>query len=236
MSATSAIAGRTVVVTGAGSGIGRALALGFARDGARVFGADLAVESMSDLAAAGVRAVPCDVTGRERVEALIAVALGETGRLDVLFNNAGIGGNTRIEALAEGEFERFMAVHVFGAVHGLRAALPAMRAGGYGRVINTLSRGAEARAPGWAAYGAAKAALFALTRIAAAEVRGSDILINGMIPGPTRTGMMKGENLQSPEAVYPHALRLATLPAGGPSGKVFWGEREYRLFRDQEEA
>jgi NAD(P)-dependent dehydrogenase (short-subunit alcohol dehydrogenase family) len=123
-----------------------------------------------------------------------------------------------------------IAVHLFGAYHGLRAVLPAMRAQGYGRVVNTLSRGAEAQAPGWAAYAAAKAGMLALTRVAAAECAGTDILVNGMIPGPTRTGMMQGDNLQAPEAVVPSARWLASLPAGGPTGKVYWNMKEYRLF------
>jgi len=127
-----------------------------------------------------------------------------------------------------------VAVHLFGALYGLRAALPVMRRQGRGRIINTVSRGAEAQAGGWSAYGSAKAALFALTRIAAAEATDADILINGMIPGPTRSGMMKGPNLQEPEAVYPGALWLATLPPGGPSGEVFWNRKPYALFQNRQ--
>lgn len=227
------VSGRTVVITGAASGIGRALALGFLKDGAKVVAADINGQGLATVQEAGGLAVEADVTKADEVARMIEAAVAETGRIDVLFNNAGLGANTRIEELDPGVFERFMAVHVFGALYGLQAALPIMRAQGYGRVINTLSRGAEARRPGWAAYGSAKAALFALTRVAASEVEGTDILINGMIPGPTLSGMMKGEGLQAPEAVYPHALKLATLPAGGPNGQVFWDSKPYALFRDQ---
>jgi NAD(P)-dependent dehydrogenase (short-subunit alcohol dehydrogenase family) len=227
------VSGRTVVITGAASGIGRALALGFLKDGAKVVAADINGQGLAAVQEAGGMAVEADVTKADEVARMVEAAVAETGRIDVLFNNAGLGANTRIEELDPGVFERFMAVHVFGALYGLQAALPVMRAQGYGRVINTLSRGAEARRPGWAAYGSAKAALFALTRVAASEVEGTDILINGMIPGPTLSGMMKGEGLQAPEAVYPHALKLATLPAGGPNGQVFWDSRPYALFRDQ---
>lgn len=229
----SGIEGRTVVITGAASGIGRALALGFLNDGAKVVAADINGEGLKAAADAGAVAIEIDVTQPDEVARMAQMAVEATGRLDVLFNNAGLGANTRIEALEPGVFERFVGVHLFGALYGLQAALPIMRAQGYGRVINTLSRGAEARAPGWAAYGSAKAGLFALTRIAASEVEGVDILINGMIPGPTRSGMMQGANLQEPEAVYPAALHLATLPAGGPSGQVFWNMKPYALFRDQ---
>jgi len=164
------------------------------------------------------------------MSALAHDALARFGRIDVLFNNAGLGWRRRIDGIPPGDFEQMIAVHLFGTYHGLRAVLPAMRAQGHGRVINTLSRGAEAQAPGWAAYAAAKAGMLALTRVAAAECAGADILVNGMIPGPTRTGMMHGDNLQAPEAVVPGARWLATLPAGGPTGKVYWNMKEYRLF------
>lgn len=231
MTATShPIRGKTVVVTGAASGIGRALALGFAADGARVVGADINEAGLQEIAGRVVATVTCDVTRDQDVRRLVAAAVESTGRIDVLFNNAGLGGSRRIEEISDNMFERYIQVHLFGAYYGLRAALPIMRAQGCGRIINTLSRHAGARQPGFAAYASAKAGMLALTRTAAAEVVGVDILINGMIPGPTRSGMMRGENLQEPEAVYPGALWLATLPAGGPTGRVFWNGKEIDLF------
>jgi len=230
---TPSIAGQTIVVTGAASGIGRALALGFVADGAAVIGADLAGSNLESLAQEGVLTVTADVTRDAEVRAMIEYAAAETGRVDVLFNNAGVGDHTWIERMPEGAFEHLVAVHLFGALYGLRAALPLMRRQGRGRIINTLSRGAEAQSVGWAAYGSAKAGLLALTRVAAAEAAGADILINGMIPGPTQTGMMKGKGLQEPEAVYPGARWLATLPTGGPTGKVFWDRKEYGLFQSK---
>ncbi|MGH7009484.1 MAG: SDR family NAD(P)-dependent oxidoreductase, partial [Caulobacteraceae bacterium] len=151
------------------------------------------------------------------------------GRIDILFNNAGVASRKTIDQYDEGEFESLVAVHLFGALYGLRAVLPHMRSQGFGRIVNMVSRGAQAQAPGWAAYASAKAAMAALTRVVAAECAGSDILINGMIPGPTATAMNRGTNLQPPEAVVPAALWLATLPADGPSGKIFWNMKEYAL-------
>jgi NAD(P)-dependent dehydrogenase (short-subunit alcohol dehydrogenase family) len=224
------IEGKTVVITGAASGIGRALALGFARDGAHVIATDVNEAGLREIASANIATLAVDVSRDADVKRMVAFATEQTGRLDVLFNNAGLGGARPIEQIEDDMFERYIRVHLFGAYYGLRAALPMMRTQGFGRVINTLSRHAGQRARGFSAYASAKAGMLALTRVAAAEVLGVDILVNGMIPGPTRSGMMKGDNLQEPEAVYPGALWLATLPAGGPNGKVFWNKREIDLF------
>jgi 3-hydroxybutyrate dehydrogenase len=226
----ASIANKVVVITGAASGIGRAIALAFAAEGAQVVAADINAEGLAEIAGDGLLTVTTDVTSQAAVREMVEAALDRFGRIDVLFNNAGLGANTRIEDLADGDFERMIGVHLFGALYGLRAVLPVMRAQGQGRVINTLSRGAESQAPGWASYGSAKAAMLALTRVAAAECADVDILVNGMIPGPTQTGMMRGANLQLPEAVVPSARWMATLPADGPRGKVFWNMEEYQLF------
>lgn len=227
----SDIAGRTVVITGAASGIGKALAEGFLRDSARVMAADIDADGLAALGDAGALTQATDVRDPAQVEALIARAHAETGRLDALFNNAGIGALTRVEDLAPGEFERMIEIHVFGSVYGMRAAIPIMRAQAYGRIINTLSRAAEICGPRNAAYAAAKAALWATTRAAAAETADTDILVNGLIPGPTNTAIWGRDmpKLQPPEVVYATGRMLATLPAGGPSGEVFWDEKPYPL-------
>jgi NAD(P)-dependent dehydrogenase (short-subunit alcohol dehydrogenase family) len=227
---STSLAGMTILITGAADGIGRALARGFAAEGADVVGADINADGLGALSGTGLRTIQTDVRSEADVRRMTEFALARQNRIDVFFNNAGIGGVKRIEDLADGEFERMIQVHLFGGLYGLRAVMPVMRAQGFGRIINTLSRGAEAKAPGWAAYGAAKAGLFALTRVAAAELRETQVRVNGLIPGPTQSGMNKGPDLQPPEAVYAGARWLATLPADGPTGKVFWDRREYRLF------
>jgi NAD(P)-dependent dehydrogenase (short-subunit alcohol dehydrogenase family) len=224
---------RTIVVTGASSGLGRAWTLGFLDAGARVVAVDIDGDGLAALEARGAVAVVADVARAHDVKAAIDVALARTGRLDALFNNAGLGFRTRIEDLTDDEFEHHVAVHLFGTVSGMRFAIPAMRRQGHGRIVNTISRVAESGAPRSSAYAAAKAAIWAASRAAAAETADTDILINMLIPGPTNTPIWGRDmpNLQPPEATFPTARLLATLPAGGPSGKVFWNEREYAMFR-----
>jgi NAD(P)-dependent dehydrogenase (short-subunit alcohol dehydrogenase family) len=225
------VSGLSVVITGVASGIGKALAEGFLRDGAQVVGGDISDSDTAALSDAGAIVTRTDVSDRTEVEKLIQRCLDETGRVDVLFNNAGYGMRRTIAELRDDEFEKLVAVHLFGAVYGMRAALPIMREQGFGRIVNTLSRAAEVSGAKDSAYSAAKAALWAATRSAARENADVDILVNGLIPGPTNTGIWGRDMpaLQSPAAVYPTARMLATLPAGGDTGRVFWNEKVYPL-------
>jgi len=224
--------GRTVVVTGAASGLGLAFARGYRDDGATVVAADIDDAGLQTLADGGFLTVVTDVAVEGDVVRMVEFAVAETGRVDVLVNNAGVAGQGTIDELAPGAFERTVAIHTFGTVYGIRAALPAMRTQGYGRIINVLSRGAEVANPVGVAYSAGKAAAFAVTRAVARQVQGDGILVNGLIPGPTNTAIwgVDRPDLQPPEAAYPTARMLATLPDDGPTGQVFWGLEPYRLF------
>ena len=109
-----------------------------------------------------------------------------------------------------------------------------MRTQNYGRIINTISRNAEYDVIGTSAYAAAKAAMWAASRVTAAELHGTNILINMLIPGPTRTAIWGKDmpEFQEPSATYATAKMLASLGNDGPSGKVFWNEVEYSLFQE----
>ncbi len=227
-----AIAGRSVIVTGAASGIGRALASGFARDGAFVVGVDRNGEGLAGLESEGVRGVVGDVTDPGTMQDAVAVTLEGSERIDALFNNAGFGAPGTVETLGQESFRSTIAVHLFAAFYGIKAVAPSMRRQRYGRIVNVLSRAAEACAPANSAYSAGKAALWALTRSVAGELIEDGVLVNGLVPGMTNTGIWgrPRPELQPPDEVYPTALALATLPAGGPNGRVFWDMCEYHLF------
>ena len=228
---------KTIVITGAASGIGRAWAKAFNEEGANVIGCDINQEGLSSLKELGISTLVTDVSKDQQVKDLVNFAIEKTGRLDVVFNNAGMGYGHKLEESPVGAFEHHVAVHLFGCVYGMKNAIPIMRKQGSGRIINTISRNAETNTPGTSAYSAAKAAIWSASRVAAYEVSDSDILINMIIPGPTNTGIWGRDmkHLQSPEATYPTARMLATLKEGGPTAKVFWDEKEYLMFNSENE-
>ncbi len=223
---------RTILITGAASGLGRAWAEGFSADGATVIAADINGEGLTEVPAALHLTV--DVSSAVEVKKMIADCVEQTGCIDVLFNNAGLGFSKRLENAADGDFEQHVAVHLFAMVNAMRAAIPHMRAQNYGRIINTISRNAEYDAIGTSAYAAAKAAMWSASRVAAAELQDTNILVNMLIPGPTRTAIWGKDmaHFQEPSATYPTAKMLASFANDGPSGKVYWNETEYLMFRE----
>ena len=229
---------KTIVITGAASGLGRAWTEGFLKEGATVVAADINEKALGDLAGGKLHTIVTDVAREEQVKRMVAFAVERTGRIDVLFNNAGVAYQMTLEDAPDGAFEKHVAIHLFGCVNGMRAALPHMRRQNYGRIINTISRGAETDVPRTSAYAASKAAMWAASRVTAREVGDCDILVNLLVPGPTNTAIwgIPVPDLQPPEATYPTARMLATLPAGGPTGKVFWDEAEYPLFNPDNEV
>ena len=180
----------------------------------------------------GITTSILDVSSSQQVKSFIEQAHDATGRLDVLFNNAGMGFGYKVHDMPEGVFEHHVSVHLFGTIYGMRYALPIMKKQNYGRIINTISRNAETDVEGTSAYAAAKAGIWSATRVAAKENAEHDILINMIIPGPTNTSIWGKDmpHLQKPEATFPTAKLLASLERGGPTGKVYWDEKEYQMF------
>jgi NAD(P)-dependent dehydrogenase (short-subunit alcohol dehydrogenase family) len=185
--------GKVAIVTGAGSGIGRATALRFAAEGAKVvvndLDADAAGRVAKEIEAAGgiAAAFPADVADPRQVEALVREATVRFGRLDVLVNNAAAVIPGPVESIADADWRRTQSVTLDGVFYGMRAALPVMAAQGGGAIINIASGAAVAGEPGLAAYGAAKAAVVNLTKTAAVENAARGVRINTILPGPIET-------------------------------------------------
>lgn len=191
---------RTVVVTGAATGLGREFALGFAALGDRVVIADLdldgahATARLVEKAGASALAVHADVTDRESTERLAAAAAAfGDGIIDVLVNNAALyAGITRgpFEGIAEEEWDAAMAVNLKGPWLVTRAASPFLREGG--RVINLTSATVMSGSPHWAHYVASKGGVIALTRVLARELGERAITVNAIAPGFTLTESSRG--------------------------------------------
>tara|TARA_X000001036_G_scaffold109254_1_gene102455 strand:- start:324 stop:1034 length:711 start_codon:yes stop_codon:yes gene_type:complete len=226
---------KTILITGAASGLGKAWSKKFSEEDARVFACDINEEGLTELKDLGIDTQVIDVSSATHVQSFIESAITDTGKIDVLFNNAGMGFGYKLDSFPDGAFEHHVSVHLFGTVYGMRYALPVMQRQGYGRIINTISRSAETNVEGTSAYSAAKAAIWSATRVAAKENIDHNILINMIIPGPTNTNIWGKDmpHLQSPEDTYPTARLLACLEEGGPTGKVYWNEKEYPMFNQE---
>lgn len=202
--------GRTVVVTGAGSGIGYEMARRFAAEGAEVFAADL----NPDLAPDGTNALRADVSDAADVEAMITTAIDATGRIDVLCNNAGIGSTTDAIACTPEEWDRVFAVNARGVFLGTRAALPHMLARGTGVIVNTASVAGLVGLRDRAAYCASKGAVISFTKQVALQYAGTGVRCNCICPGTVDSPWVGGllEKADDPSAAR-EAL-IARQPMG----------------------
>ncbi len=185
------------VITGAGSGIGRASAVEFARAGAHVVVADLNavnVQATADqVRAVGGQAetVVVDVTDAEAVQRMVQTAVDRFGRLDVLFNNAGLPqAFTPFEDSTDELFERIFDVNVRGVFYGCRAAVPQMKRQGGGVILNTASTAGIRPRPGLAVYNASKGAVITLTKALAVELAPHRIRVISICPVATDTPML----------------------------------------------
>lgn len=192
------LAGKSIIVTGAAGAIGGATAKVLAREGARLLLVDVQEAALAarerELLAAGadVAAYRADVSRSAEVQAFVAAAVARHGRIDGLFNNAGIEGHiANTWEYDEEEFDRVTRVNVNGVFLGMRHVLPLMIAQGSGAIVNTASIGSERGLAGACTYNASKHAVVGLTRTAAAEAGPKGIRVNCVMPGVIDTPLLE---------------------------------------------
>ncbi|MDX3729073.1 SDR family oxidoreductase [Streptomyces caniscabiei] len=198
------LAGRTAVITAAaGAGIGGATARRFLEEGARVLISDAhtrrlkeyKTELVAEFGADSVRAVPCDVTNDDQVRALFEAAARLHGRLDIVVNNAGLGGTSDLVDMTDEQWSRVLDVTLNGTFRCTRSALRLMREAGAGVIVNNASVVGWRAQAGQAHYAAAKAGVMALTRCAAIEAAAYGVRVNAVSPSL---------------AMHPHLVKVTT--------------------------
>ena len=235
--------GRVVIVTGASRGIGKALAVGFAREGAKVVACARTVQPGSGTAAGSLEetvsqitqaggtavAVPCDVSQVEDVKALVDMTLTDVGPVDVLINNAGVGISGPIAKFSVQDFDTVMAVNVRGPFLLCKYVLPGMMERRKGNVINISSRSANWETADSLAYGPSKAALDRFTLNLAKDMGPYNIAVNAIGAGLVTSEMtldwdpskdIWGRTPEPPEVMLPATLWLARQDASTFTGRI----------------
>ena len=233
---------KVALVTGASSGIGRAIAVAWARDGARVGCAARSAGGLAEVVAEIEKsggtglAIPTDVTDRAQVERMLERAVSALGGLDLLLINA--GGNLERNLVGEDDPDGWLAtvhLNLVGAYYTARAAIPHLKARGGGRILLMGSGMGHRAIPAASAYAVSKAGLWMLTRVLAEELMEHGITVNEIIPGPVWTpatirehendgwavASIPNEWVKQPEEVVPLARFLASQPEPGPTAQSF---------------
>ena len=227
MSGPGALQGQVAIVTGAGRGIGHAIARALAREGATVV---LAARSRQQLAttAAAIResggsalAIPTDVTQDAAVEAMVEQAIAEQGRLDILVTAAGVASFGPVSGTKPADWDGMLAVNLRAVMVTCRAVLPIMIRQRRGTIINVASVAAQRPIPGSAVYTATKAAVVGFSRVLAEELRSEKVRVGVLVPGAVDTPLWdtipnspdRGRMLR-PDDVARAAVLMASMPEG----------------------
>ena len=207
------LAGKTAVITAAGQGIGRATALAFAKEGARVWATDIDEAALNSLSAErpDIKTRPLDVTDGKEIQAFAA----EAGRVDVLFNCAGFVHHGTILECGEEDWDFSMDLNVKAMYRMIRAFLPAMLEAGGGGIINMASVASSVKGvPNRFVYGTSKAAVIGLTKAIAADFVGKGIRCNAVCPGTVQTPSWEARVAAAPDAERARKDFIARQPMG----------------------
>jgi 3-oxoacyl-[acyl-carrier protein] reductase len=238
--------GQSALVTGAGAGIGRAIAVRLASEGARVLVADIDEDTAREtvrLIGEGASAQHVDVTQRTSVAAMVAAAVSRHGRLDVAVSNAGIMDRMPFLEMTDEFWNRVIGLNLTGAfMCGQEAARQMVAQGGGGRIVFVASNSGQFGGRGRAAYGASKAGLMNLTQSMAIELVEHDIRVNAVGPGPTKTREEQGEEpppsvmarmpmarFGRPEEVAAVAAFLAAEESSFVTGHTYFADGGYTV-------
>lgn len=210
------IENRIALITGSGQGIGKAIALTFAREGASIAVNDIpfneakALQTVEELRSLGVEAelFLADVSREGEVDAMVAAVQTRFGRLDILVNNAGINRDGLLHKASLDNWEAVMAVNLTGPFNCTKAVLPGMRTQGYGRIVNLSSLTARIGVFGTGYYATSKAGLIGLTKVTAVENVTKGITCNALAPGYINTDMMNKYPAEQTAAL------IAKIPMG----------------------
>lgn len=228
-------ADRIAIVTGGASGIGRALCEALAREGARVVAADVDAAGAARVADAigraggRARAEAVDVADGEAVRRLVEGTAAREGRLDLLFNNAGIAIGGELRDMTDAHWRRIVDVNLWGVVHGIRAAYPLMARQGAGHIVNTASGAGLVPSPLAAAYATTKHAVVGLSTSLRAEAEGLGVRVSVVCPGFVDTAIFDaGIGLGRPIREGMRDLPLRPYPAAKAAQAVLRGVRANR--------
>jgi NADP-dependent 3-hydroxy acid dehydrogenase YdfG len=227
LSGLGALQGQVAIVTGAGRGIGHAVATALAREGATVVLAARTRQQLASIAAAiresggAALAIPTDVTQDAGVEAMVEQAIAELGRLDILVTAAGLASFGPVVGTKPGDWDGMLAVNLRAVMVTCRAVLPMMIRQRRGTIINIASVAAQRPIPGASVYTATKAGVIGFSRVLAEELRGEGVRVGVLVPGAVDTPLWDTipnspdrSRMLRPEDVARAAVLMASLPPG----------------------